>query len=409
MTAELTAGAKYTFATSAKRTRNRWYLCGLAFAILLGLANAVPSAQAQTHTMLYSFTGYVDGYPPSGVIRDAAGNLYGTTFYGGGAYGTVFRLDPAGTKSVLHTFTRTHGDGEDPTAPLVLAGDVLYGTTASGGIGFGFGTVFRKDKSGETILYAFPGASGGSVPLAGLIRDEAGNLYGTAADGGDMSCGNGAGCGLIFKLDAAGNETVLYRFPGGVVGSYPATRLIRDDAGNLYGATSYGGDLACHSKAGCGTVFKLNPSGEITTLHIFTGKADGGISSNLIRDSAGNLYGTTELGGSSNRGIVYKLDTIGKLTVLHNFTGSDGDLPVSGLIRDSKGNLYGTTNLGGAFDQGTVFELDATGNYTVLHSFSGADGAYPVADLILDNAGTLYGATNNGGAFNFGTVFKITF
>ncbi len=394
---------------SGTRQRSSGIAPAMALVLLLGFTAFLPSAQAQTLTVLYSFTSYTDGYPASAVIRDTAGNLYGTTFYGGTpGDGTVFKLDATGRKTVLHAFAATHGDGRDPSAGLLLDGGNFYGTTTAGGTS-STGTVFKLDQTSkqETVLYNFTDGKDGAVPFAGLIRDASGNLYGTTFSGG------APGYGTVFKLDATGKETVLYSFTGGKDGANPGLGVVRDAAGNLYGMTDFGGDLSCtrHVGGGCGTVFKLDQNGNKTLLHSFTGNSDGAFASALSLDTAGNLYGTTQLGGDPTCacGTVFKMYPNGGETVLYTFTGgADGSSPLGNLAHDAAGNLYGTTNLGGASGYGTVYKLDKAGNKTVLHSFSGgADGAYPTTGVILDKAGNLYGTTNNG-AFSFGTVFKIT-
>ena len=236
----------------------------------------------------------------------------------------------------------------------------------------------------------------GAWPNEGVIRDSAGNLYGTTSQGGT------AGWGVVYKLDTAGHETVLYTFTGGADGGWPYVGVMRDPAGNLYGTATYGGT------AGAGVVFKLDTAGQEAVLYSFTGGADGrNPYGGVIRDSAGNLYGTTVEGGTANSGVVYKLDTTGHETVLYSFTGGpDGGGP-SGVIRDSAGNLYGTAS-GGTAGQGVVYELDTAGQETVLHSFTGgADGYYPNGGVIRDSAGNLYGTTSNGGQTGGGVVFKL--
>jgi uncharacterized repeat protein (TIGR03803 family) len=276
-----------------------------------------------------------------------------------------------------------------------------------------------------TVLHTFIGLSSGAFPAAGLGRDNAGNLYGTTEEGGDSACGSGFsfGCGVVFKLDTTGRETVLHRITVSADGAFPAAGLVRDNAGNLYGTTEEGGDLSCGSGSGfgCGVVFKLDTSGRETVLHRFTGAADGGTpAAGLVRDAAGNLYGTTRGGGDLaceigfGCGVVFKLDTSGRETVLHRFTGgADGSAPLAGLVRDNAGNLYGTTEEGGELP-GVVFKLDTTGKETVLHRFTGgADGGYPAAGLVRDAAGNLYGTTVYGGdlacysGMGCGVVFKL--
>lgn len=392
-----------------------------AACLVLLLATAAATwAQAQTLTVLHSFAGpSADGaIPTAPLVRDSAGNLYGTTANGGltncGAFGdvgcgTVFKLDPLGNETLLHTFSGS--DGAFPAGGLLMdAAGNLYGTTVSGGgagfcRNFGCGTVFKLDPSGNfTVLHAFVESSDGGNPTAGLIMDSAGNLYGTTGFGGDF------GPGAVFKMDASGNETTLHSFSG-PDGFEPSAPLIMDTAGNLYSTTFRGGP------ANFGTVFKLDSSGGLTTLHDFTGGSDGGNpAAGLIMDAAGNLYGTTDSGGSAGVGTVFKLDSSGNFTVLHSFTGGDDGgnvalegIPSAGLIMDAAGNLYGTTFRGGAAGLGIVFTLDPLGNQTVLYSFTGgSDGSGPRAPLIMDAAGNLYSTASSLMATGFGSVFKLT-
>ena len=260
----------------------------------------------------------------------------------------MYRLDAAGQETVLYSFTGPT-DGLNPMAGVILdsAGN-LYGTTVGGGTP-NAGTVYMLDAThDETVLYSFRSYFDGSTPLAGVIRDPTGNLYGTTIYSGT------AGYGVVYEVDTAGQETVLYSFTGGADGGYPNAGVIRDSAGNLYGTTNKGGDLNCNYGNGCGVVYKLDTTGQETVLHSFTGQADGGYpSGSLIRDSAGNLYGTTSNGGivpygTVGYGVVYELDAAGQETVLYSFMGGDdGAYPSGGVIRDSAGNLYGATSLGG--------------------------------------------------------------
>ncbi len=328
-----------------------------AFFVLVLATGAATRAQAQTFTVLHSFTGPPDGaFPSAELLMDAAGNRYSTTSDGGiFGFGTVFKLDPSGNETVPYSF-KGGSDGAFPSAGLVMdAAGNLYGTTGFGGAP-NAGTVFKLDPSGnKTVLYSFKGGSDGNVPVAGLIMDAAGNVYGTTQDGGSGG-GCSFGCGTLFKLDPAGNETVLHSFTGSPGdGGRPVAGLIMDTAGNLYGTTAEGGSGTCTvingvPVSGCGTVFKLDPAANETVLHSFTGGSDGTQPlAALIFDQAGNLYGTTELGGSFGSGTVFKLDPSGNETVLHAFTGgNDGAAPLfAGLIMDIAGNLYGTTQNGG--------------------------------------------------------------
>jgi len=368
-------------------------------------------AQAQTYKILFQFRAGADGAGPfAGVVSDPSGNLYGTTNSDGAfASGVVFKLSPAGKETVLHSFSGSGGDGEYPLAGLVRdAAGNLYGTTADGGVyggscgGFGCGTVFKVDSAGtETVLHGFDGIPDGSTPYAGLVRDSAGNLYGTTLSGGT----NGAG--TVFKVDATGTETMLYSFnPNSGDGFSPYGGLAMDPAGNLYGTTVSGGTI------GAGTVFKVDTTGAETVLYSFGSQSTDGLfpSGNLIRDAAKNLYGTTQGGGASGLGTVFKVDKNGNETVLHSFVGGrDGEIPfIAGLLRDAKGNLYGVTGEGGAFSFGTVYKVDSTGKETVLHSFNGKGGKIPYGSLILDKAGNLYGTTTEGGAYGGGVVYRLT-
>lgn len=403
---------------------------GLA-TLLVPLVIAAPSGEAQeplTLTVLYSFKTGRDGAEPNGnLVRDKMGNLYGTTALGGNqgtncplGCGTVYRLDTkTGTETVLYRFrTSIHGDGSQPSGGLVMdeTGN-LYGTTPRGGnVACDCGTVFKLDPTigTETVLYRFTGGADGGFPASGLLPDGAGNLYGTTYYGGNGCPG---GCGTVFKVDAAGIETVLYSFSGGTDGAGP-NALARDQVGNFYGTTSIGGNLSCNPGGGCGTVFKLVPNSDRSwtesVLHSFTGTADlDGIfpEGGLVLDAGGNLYGTTPGGGLCFQcGTVFKLDpTTGTETVLYLFTGGvDGGFPFAGLVLDLRGNLYGTTSSGGNVNFGTVFKVDPTGKETILHSFHRfRDGGDPHGGLLRDSM-VLYGTTIGGGTNKNGTVFRLS-
>lgn len=307
-------------------------------------------------TVLFSFDKVNGAFPHAGLVRDAAGNFYGTTFDGGPLgnpqLGVVFELDVSGHETVLHSFGGA--DGSRPQAGLVRdAAGNLYGTASIGGSS-NFGAAFMLDAAGNySLLHNFTGTDGnGRYPYSDLIRDSSGNLYGTTMRGGAIRRH-----GAVFKVDRNGNETVLFRF-NGADGAYPEGGLVQDAAGNLYGTTSSGG-ANNYCERGCGVVFKLDPTGKETVLHSF-GYQDGeGPSADLIRDGAGNLYGTTAGGGAPRYrlGVVFMLDARGHETVLHTFNGNDGESPEAGLVSDAAGNLFGTTYLGGSFGKGVVFEL----------------------------------------------------
>jgi hypothetical protein len=382
-----------------------------------------------TEKILYKFTGGTDGANPwAGLIADKSGNLYGTASEGGQSCsvsttgcGVVFELvNSSGTYTykVIYAFTGFPSDGASPFAGLIQdASGNLYGTTAFGGRGAG--TVFKlmpPTSSGgawtETVLYAFEGGTDGGGPVAGLIQDASGNLYGTTAINGLSGCGLN-GCGTVFKLTppasagGAWSETTLYSFTGvNGDGGNPMAALIQDAFGNLYGTTNAGGlntgqcsPFPFTLTTGCGIVFELvNSAGTYTEkiLYSFTGGNDGGnpynFSTGLIADASGNLYGTTALGASGcftsiNCGVVFKLTPPTSLggnwteTVLQSFTGgSGGTLPFASLIADNSGNLYGTTAGGylnlvgcGASNCGTVFKLAGSGFVPPVH-FVGVPG-----------------------------------
>jgi uncharacterized repeat protein (TIGR03803 family) len=348
-------------------------------------------------SVLYSFTGGADGlFPSSGLVRDSAGNLYGTTSNGGpSGVGVLFKISPSGGETVLDGFTFTDGDVPSATPVLDSAGN-LYGTTEYGGAANN-GVVYEVSASGqETVLYTFPGDVGGADPIAGVIEDSAGNLYGTAYSGGP------ANAGVVYKLDPKGREDVLHSFKGGQDGAGPYAGVIRDSAGNLYGTTTYGGS------ANLGVVYKIDTTGQETVLHSFSGGNDGANPyAGVITDSAGNLYGTTYYGGTANAGVVYKVDPTGNETVLYSFTGgADGNHPQAGLL-EYAGNFIGTTQLGGVNGVGVVYEIDAAGQESVLHSFDVTDGAQPVSGVIRDSSGNLYGTAAAGGGTGIGVIYKL--
>jgi uncharacterized repeat protein (TIGR03803 family) len=366
--------------------------------LLAMLAPAGTAGAKSTETVLYRFKGGSDGgTPAASLILDKKGNLYGTT----SDPGTVFRIAPDGRETVLHYFQGGH-DGETPQAPLIAdTNGSLYGTTAGGGKN-GYGTVFKLAADGtETVLYAFKGGSDGIRPAAGLVEDGKGTLYGTTAAGG----GSDLNCGIVFKLDSGGAESIIYAFQGDQDGCNPTGTLLRDAKGKLYGTTLEGGITN-------GMIFRLSPRGTKTVLYQFKGSNDGRWPEGAAMDSSGNLYVTTQLDGAGGYGTVVKLYTSGTFIVLHGFaSGGDGAYPNAAPIVDSSGNVYGTTLMGGRAicSCGTVFKIKRDGKETVLHAFHGGrDGSSPVAALIEDANGILYGTTSAGGGDNAGTVFKIT-
>ena len=358
---------------------------------------------ASGQTVLHSFAGGADGANPyAGVKLDAVGNVYGTTYVGGTAnFGVVYKVSPTGQETVLHTFTGG-ADGGNPYAGVILdAADNLYGTASTGGTA-NAGVVYKLDLATgqETVLYNFTGGADGANPYGGVIADADGNLYGTTHGGGSFEDG------VVYKLSPSGVEKVLYNFGKfGTGGGVPADGVVRDSAGNLYGtATS--------------VVFKLTPSGEYTSLADFGCRTGGEFWAGMVLDAAGNLYGTTgptnECDGSTPapNGAVFRLNTAGKLQLLYTFPGASRPQPETGaelnsaVMLDSAGNLYGATSNGGL--AGMVYKLDSAGQETTLYSFPGAPGGTRAfGPVIGDSAGNLYGTTQEGGTYNQGVLYKV--
>jgi uncharacterized repeat protein (TIGR03803 family) len=428
------------------RQKNSWFNASTALAVMGMALVLTPSLwAASTSKILHRFMGADGARPFAGLILDAAGNLYGTTREGGSHHqGTVFRLKPnpdgTWTESVLHSFG-AGTDGSNPSAPLIFdAAGNLYGTTEYGGgssaCNGGCGVVFKlqPNSSGswtESVLHRFANVADGAFPFGSLVFDVARNLYGTTGGGGG---------GTVFRLepnsDGSWTESVLYRFTGGTDGAIPIGSLIFDAEGkNLYGMTQQGGGGACG--IGCGTVFRLEPNSDgswtESVLYRFTGGTDGAFptAGSLIFDAAGNLYGMTGVGGcptcgagGSGCGTVFRLkanaDGSWTESVIHRFDNRSGASPnAAGLTSDVSGNLYGTTSGGGSTNCagggcGTVFRLKPNSNgwtYSVLHYFFGEPAETPIGNLVPHNTVlSLYGTTVNCGT-NIsckGVVFEIT-
>jgi len=420
-------------ATAAKHPRS--FRMAAAMAIVLALAVvSMPTAQAQTYTVLYNFTGGLDGQAPgAGVTMDRSGNLYGTTYYGGTTTnGAAFKLTRTGNSFVfssLHSFGGDN-DGGNPDSKLTIGPDgSLYGTTnvgvpGTGWGGGGSGIVYQltplppicknslcsqsKTVWKESVSYQFLGFQDGGYPDSAPIFDDKGNMFGTVP--GDICCG------VVYELTRSGGtwtKTNLYSFTGMSDGSVPHGGVIRDQAGNLYGVTFKGG-----ANNG-GVVYQLVPSGNGWTesvLHSFDPAIDGiNPAAGLVFDQAGNLYGTTIDGGPLNGGTVFKLSHAGNTwtsTVIYSFQRtSRGPLPHASLSFDAAGNLYGTTQYGGKSDLGTIFKLTPGVNgwtYKLLKEFDLSDGGLPQSDVVFDASGNLHGTTWKGGTNHLGVVWKIT-
>jgi uncharacterized repeat protein (TIGR03803 family) len=428
----------------------------VAFAILRAIVFVWGMDAVAEEKILHSFTNSTTGTPPSSLIFDAAGNLYGTTYRGGSGLctsngagngcGVVFELTPktdgGWSEKILHDFQYDGKDGNFPSGSLTFdAAGNLYGTTDQGGSGLcaangsviGCGAVFElSPRTGggwvERILYSFQkNGIDGSYPNGTLIFDVQGSLYGTTNSGGGGGC-SGGGCGNVFELTlqdgTTWKEKILYNFNKNVTHEgIPVGGVIFDAAGNLYGVTLAGGNYTgCGPDGGgCGTVFELSPAagGLWTEKVLFKFDKAGGYSplGNLIFDKAGNLYGTTYLGGGGTAGAVFELipgaNGVWSENKLHSFGSdwADGLFPLAGLIFDDVGNLYGTAG-GGSAGWGVVFELSqgTAGAWTekIVHTFQRPhDGISPSSGLVFDAAGNLYGATYYGGTYGYGTVFEI--
>jgi uncharacterized repeat protein (TIGR03803 family) len=360
---------------------------------------------SRTLTRLARFAYPSGSGPLAGVVMDSIGNLYGTA--GGGAFndGTVFEL-AAGSGTITALASFNGANGSQPEADMVMdSSGNLYGTTRYGGPGStggpsGYGTVFEVAAGSGTIttLASFNGTNGGG-PLTGLLMDSSGNLFGATTTGGASNDGT------VFEVvHGSGAITTLASFGGGNE-TEPVGNLLMDGMGNLYGTTVGASD------SGDGAVFELAAgSSSITTLASFNGTNGTYPQGGLVIDSHGNLYGTTSSGGTSGDGTIFEVVAgSGTITTLVSFSGSNGSFCQGGLITDSSGNLYGTTDLGGTANNGTVFELPAgSRTVTVLASFNGSNGQNPVCSLLLDSSGNLYGTTTGGGSSGLGTVFELT-
>ncbi|HXM23772.1 MAG TPA: choice-of-anchor tandem repeat GloVer-containing protein [Terriglobales bacterium] len=384
-------------------------------------------AWAGTEKVLYSFAGGSDGASPYDtglLVRDSSGNFYGTTYQGGSCgAGTVFELSSGGKETVLHNFC-LGGDGGFPFGGVILdsSGNV-YGTTEVGGTRNG-GTVFElKRKSNgewsESVLHFFSGPDG-KGPFDGLIMDAAGNLYGTASEGGSGAPFGG----VAYEISSSGMYSVIYNFcsvSGCTDGQLPFGGLTMDGKGNLYGTTSEGG------ASGLGTVFELSKSGSSwteTVLHNFAGGSSDGAyplygSPTLSAREVGRktetvIFGVTTHGGASNEGTAFEIikSTMGwTFAVLHNFGTRSGGASPYGTLVNVKSKLFGTTGFRGSSCCGTVFELTQrkkTWIETVLYNFTGrGDGGYPYSGVVADSSGNLYGVAYTGGSSTSGVVFKV--
>lgn len=398
----------------------------IAFAIVFALTLlTTPAIEAQTFSVLHNFTGGTDGANPyAGVTVGPGGVLYGTAPNGGGA-GTVFRLSRVNSSwvfSPLDEFTANGSDGGNPYGGVVIGPNgALYGTASAGG-SENDGTVFELRPPAafcrsvlcywnQTILHTFTSPPDGGFPLENLTFDPAGDIYGTTEYGGTNNAG------AVFGLTPSGGgytESILHSFGSGTDGQYPLSDVVLDTAGNVYGTTNEGG-TGTECNLGCGTVYQLMPSngGWVENVLVNFDNENGGYPyGNLTIDGSGNLYGTTAGGGRNGDGVVFKLAPSGggfTYSALYSFSSPCGSR--GGVAIDAAGNFFGTCWIGGAYGYGWVYELtncSETCNVVDLHDFSRSDGAAPYGAPALDANGNLYGTTVIGGPdYDCGVVWEI--
>ncbi|HTR24709.1 MAG TPA: choice-of-anchor tandem repeat GloVer-containing protein [Terriglobales bacterium] len=388
-------------------------LAAIALALLtiaLLIAFALP-ARAQTESVLYSFAyGPEGGFPLAGPMLKGT-SLYGTASQGGyNANGTVWAVNTiTGKETTLYEFQAGDNDGYTPMGGVALYKGSFYGTTCGGphGTNGGPGMVFKLTKSKktyvETVLHVFDTADGACPTYVTPVFDKQGNLYGTTSGGGS---GNS---GTLFKLTPNGTLTILHNFcnycPGD--GQVPQSGVTLDKQGNMYGTTQIGGTYSY------GTLYEVTAGGTYKILYNFMGGDDGLYPlAPPVLDKKGNLYGTTENGGAGGYGTVWQFNPkTGQKTILHDFVYQDGQSPWGGaLVFDKAGNLYGTTSAGGTVNgSGTIFKLAPDGTLTTLYSFSDSpDGDQPYGSVVFDKQGTIYTTTTHGGATPYGAVIKLT-
>jgi len=408
-----------------------------ALLILALTATAPWPAQAQDYNIdiLHAFTGLPDGVGPNPLIRDAQGNLYGTTASGGilgcpkgvGGCGMVYKVAKDGHYTILYKFKGGSSDGGFPGSGVTRdAAGNLFGTTE--GVNGSPSTIYEiKKNGGEKILRYLGNANfaDGAAANSAPILDSNGNLFGNTSYGGDSSCGfNGNGCGVVYEVQANGAFRVLYTFTSLAGGIEPVGSPVVNSQGDLFGTAGLGGDLTCDHPNGCGAVYELDHAGKYRILHKFTGKSDGAFPVCVTDDGAGNLVGVTGAGGDLSCyppfgcGTIFRIDNTGKFKTLYEFTPfTENNNGHSCLVRDSKGNLYGTNSLGGTHNAGYLAVLHTAGEYTVLYNFAGENstqGGVPLG-VVLGTNGEFFGVTALGGDLSCGienagcgTVFKLT-
>lgn len=406
----------------------------LPILLVASIVFAVPAAQAQTFTVLHNFTGQQDGgNPETGLTFDSAGNLYGTTNHGGQTQGgscpgygcgIVFKMAKRDGNWLLTPLCTNCLTGSLASSrPAIAPNGVLYGTTYAGGM-YDQGVLYQLQPPAQpprSILspwnyawvFSFNRDGNGFNPQGDLIFDQAGNIYGTTQVGGnDFN-------GVVYELTSSGggwNRSVLYAPSGGLGSESFEGGVVFDRSGNLYGVTPNAGQF------GLGAVYELSPSGSgwtEQTIYSFgsLGSMNGSYpEGGLLIDASGNLYGTTNTGGSGGGGTVFELSPSGggwSFNLLYSLSGTSNSGPTDKLAMDAAGKLYGVTYKGGAHQFGSVFQLTHSGGnwtYTSLHDFTGSgfDGAFPLCGPTLDASGNVYGTTSEAGSSNEGIVWQIT-
>lgn len=391
---------------------------GLCAALLALAAAAAPGPALAIKASVGAVYSFANPTAPHG-LTSSSGTFYGVTATGGThGLGSVFAISHDGQLTTIHSFDGD--DGAGPLGPLLLGADgFLYGTTAGiaayGGPQSNYGTVFRIGPGSElTTLYQFTGRADGGYPQGGLVQDSAGNIYGTTS--GFIYGSQAVNDGTVFKLTPAGQFSTLHAFAG-ADGAFPTSTLVEGSDGSLYGATEGGGgsqecNVGPKLLLGCGTLYRITPQGQFTSLHSFNALAtstDGAFPVSLIRASDGKLYGNTSSGGASptQSGTIFEFDPPATLTTLHSFQGADGANPAGQLV-EAQGGFFGVTANGGYYGYGTVFAF-YRGQYLPLYSFSSTTApGYTPDSLVLGPDNRLYGTAAFGGADGGGTVFAVT-
>jgi uncharacterized repeat protein (TIGR03803 family) len=363
---------------------------------LLALAGLVSPSRAQPPppilNVIYTFTNGAS--PNGGVVRDAAGNLYGTTATGGpGNFGGVFEVSSHGTLLNMIWLDGTT-DGAAPQSPLISVGNgIFFGTASTGGFASN-GTIFEFTSGGTFQLLAPFNSTLGDTPLGPLVAANDGWIYGTTRSGGSNNVG------AIYRFNRFGEIGQVFSF-NGADGANPIGGLTLGTDGNLYGTTEFGG------ASGLGSVFRFVPEGNFTNLYSFTNNI-GAFPGAMVQAPNGNFYGTTISGGTSVAGTIFEFFTSGFVQNLYSFDVDTGSSPNSPLVAAYAGNLYGTTEQGGGFGQGAIFAIAPNGLVIDLFSFNGSDGALPRSGMVLGADGNFYGTTSQGGSNNSGVIYQLT-